>query len=113
MKVIHYEGVSERKVEDEEAEGAFIRVLIGPDDGARNFFMRRFRIVPGGHTPYHAHDREHEIFVLKGPAELMTAKGPRPLNSGDVVFLQSGEKHQFRNNGDTDIAFLCLVPASE
>ena len=65
MKVIHYEQVPEKNVADEEAEGSFIRVLIGPDDGARNFAMRRFRIVPGGHTPRHVHVYKNGKLVVK------------------------------------------------
>ncbi len=37
-----------------------IRMLIGPDDGASSFHMRHFEFQPGGHTPHHQHEYEHE-----------------------------------------------------
>ena len=34
----------------EGAEQVQMRMLIGPDDGARNFHMRHFEVGAGGHT---------------------------------------------------------------
>lgn len=110
MKQIFYQDIAERKVQEEEAKGVYIRVLIGPDDGAENFVMRRFRVQPGGHTPRHQHQWEHEVYVLSGKGELATADGPRSIKAGDVVFIPAGEVHQFKNLDNSDLEFLCLVP---
>lgn len=56
-------------VEMDGAEGVKIRVIISKEDGAPNCVMRRFTIEPGGHTPYHTHNWEHEIYVLSGEGE--------------------------------------------
>jgi quercetin dioxygenase-like cupin family protein len=40
--------------------------LITKEDGAENFAMRCFEIMPGGQSAHHAHNWEHEAFVLDG-----------------------------------------------
>ncbi len=111
MKVIEYKKASEEKVSDPGARDVYKRVLIGPDDAAQRFYMRRFRVLAGGHTPFHSHDFEHEVFVICGRGLLQTSTQPRELSPGTVVFIPSGEEHQFRNIGEGDLEFLCLIPA--
>jgi len=50
----------------EELRGVFKREVITADDGAPNFCMRVFDVEPGSSTPSHAHDWEHEVFILAG-----------------------------------------------
>lgn len=111
MKVVNFQKVKEEPVKDPAAKDVFIRLLVGGDDGAKKFHMRRFRLRPGGHTPHHAHDWEHEIFVLAGKGELVLQSGNRPLGPGDVAFVDPNLLHQFRAAGDADFEFLCLIPA--
>jgi quercetin dioxygenase-like cupin family protein len=113
LKLVHYTDVPEEPVADPEVKGIHIRILVGPDDGAKNFVMRRFRVEPGGHTPLHTHAWEHEVFVLSGKGEIMTPEGPRPLKPGDAVFAEAGMEHQFRNagEGDSEFEFICVIPA--
>lgn len=93
------------------ARGARIRTLIGPDDGAGNFHMRHFEVEPGGHTPYHRHDYEHEVLVLKGTGVARSEQGDRPFQPLDVIFVPAGEMHQFRNTAAEPCEFICLIPA--
>jgi quercetin dioxygenase-like cupin family protein len=111
MKAVPFDQVPEEKVTDPEAKDVHIRVLIGPDDGAENFHMRRFRVLPGGYTPHHAHDWEHEVFILAGEGEVITPDGPKPLLPGHAVFVPANLKHQFKNTGEAEFEFLCLIPA--
>lgn len=111
MKISPAQKITEKKVEDPEAKDVFIRMLIGPDDGADKFHMRLFRVLPGGHTPRHLHDWEHENYIISGQGRVMTPDGPRPVGPGDVVFIEAGIKHQYQNAGDEDFVFLCLIPA--
>jgi len=110
MKVVACEQVESLPVEMEGAEGCRIRSLIGPDDGAPNFSMRHFEIAPGGHTPLHTHDNEHEVFVLEGQGVVMEGDREHPLRSGTVAFVPPNQKHQFRNTGPGPLKFLCLIP---
>ena len=67
------------------AEKVRMRMLIGPDEGAEVFHMRQFEVDPGGHTPHHAHDYEHEVLILKGRGMVKCETGDRPCRAGDVV----------------------------
>ena len=92
--------------------GVSIRVLIHEPDGAPNFRMRLFEVDPGGNTPLHEHDWEHEVYVLDGEGVVVTDKGERAVSAGMCVFVPGGEKHQFRNTGAGAWKFLCLVPVT-
>ena len=95
------------------AKGARIRVLIGPEDGASNFHMRHFEVDPGGCTPHHQHNNEHECLVLKGSGIVKSAEGDRPFKPGDVIFVPPNEMHQFVNAGKEVCEFICLIPAPQ
>lgn len=110
MKVVHYDEVKLEDVTVEGAKGARIRWLIGRNDGAPNFAMRMFEIDPQGHTPYHQHDWEHEMYCLSGKGVLVTERGEIPFAENDVLYVDPGMKHNFKNVGDETLRFLCLVP---
>jgi quercetin dioxygenase-like cupin family protein len=93
------------------AERVEMQVLCGPDDGCPNFAMRKFTVAPGGCTPKHAHDYEHEIFVISGRGVAVTEAGEKAFHTGDALYVQANEVHQFRNVGDAALQFICLVPA--
>ena len=95
------------------AQGARMRMLVGPDQGARNFHMRHFEVRPGGFTPHHKHDFEHEILILKGVGTLKSEQGDRAFQPGDVVWIPANEMHQFQNTGDQPVEFICLIPAPQ
>jgi len=92
------------------AEGVQIRLLIHDAEGAPNFYMRQFTIAPGGNTPEHTHDWEHEVYVLAGTGTALTPDGDRPVSAGDCIYVAPGDRHQFRNTGAEVLTFLCLVP---
>ncbi len=93
------------------AQGAKMRMLVGPSDGASNFHMRHFEVDPGGCTPHHQHDYEHEILVLAGSGTARSEQGDRPFKQGDVIFVPPNEMHQFQNTGTAPCEFICLIPA--
>ena len=89
------------------ASGTSMRILVpeGP-----NFVMREFTVKRGGHTPLHRHAFEHEIYVLSGTGR---AEGDveADLNPGDSAYVKSRDLHSFRNTGDEDFRFICVIPA--
>lgn len=95
------------------ATGAKMRMLIGPDEGAKVFHMRQFEVAVGGHTPHHQHDYEHEILILKGSGTAESEAGQRSFKAGDIIWVPPNEKHQFRNTGDGPLEFICLIPAPQ
>ena len=104
------EGTEKIEITDlEGAEKVEKEVLLGSDEGVENFAMRRFTLDKGGHTPYHSHDWEHEVYVLKGEGKIKTKDGDKKLSRDDAVYVPSGEKHQFVS-GNEGMTFLCLVP---
>ena len=93
----------------EAGKGTFIQVLISPDS-APNFAMRCFTIEPGGGIPNHTNTVEHEQYVLGGHAEVGIGGQVHRVKKGDAVFIPAGVPHWYRNDGDEDFRFLCLVP---
>ncbi len=113
MKVKSIDAHEQTPVQMEGAEGAQMRMLIGPDDGATNFHMRQFEVAPGGYTPCHRHDYEHEILILSGAGTAKSEQGERSFRSGDIIFVPANEEHQFKNTGADPLTFICLIPAPQ
>lgn len=112
MKVSHHTDIELKPVEMEGAANTKVRQLIGQNVSAANFAMRMFEIEPGGHTPRHQHDYEHEIYVLEGEGIVVEGDTQHSLKSGDVVYVHPNDIHQFRNNGTATMKMLCLIPNS-
>jgi quercetin dioxygenase-like cupin family protein len=110
MKVQPHESIPANEVTMEGASGCTVRWLVGKQDAAPNFAMRQFEVAPGGYTPKHFHDYEHEVYVLEGEGVVMEGDNTHCLHAGDVVYVVPNEVHQFRNTGSTPLKFLCLVP---
>ena len=111
MKHLHYSDVETQAVEG--YRGVNVRWLIAKDDGAPTFAMRMFEVEPGGTTPYHRHEFEHEVFILQGTGTVNKEVGEEKFGEGDFFFIPPDEKHQFRNTGDSVLRFLCLVPIKD
>lgn len=111
MKVTPLHEHSQSDVQMEGATGVRMRMLIGPGEGAPTFHMRHFEVQPGGHTPHHQHDYEHEVLILRGQGVARSEGGDRPFRVGDVIWVPANEKHQFRNTGGEPVEFICLIPA--
>jgi quercetin dioxygenase-like cupin family protein len=113
MIVKKYDDVEKTGVTEEGAQSVSIRWLIGKDSQAPNFYLRHFEIEPGGHTPFHTHPWEHEVYVLEGSAQINTKSKSIPLEKGSFALVMPGEEHQFENTGDTTFKFLCAIPDTE
>lgn len=87
-----------------------MRLMVGRDDGAPTFAMRQFTVEPGGHTPRHEHNYEHEIYVLSGSGRAEYDGDFHPIKAGDVLLIQPNITHQFTNDGGAPLEFLCFVP---
>lgn len=111
MKILRYRDVEPLKIDNEVAKGVSGRVLIGKADGAHNFCMRIFELAPGGHTPRHTHEWEHEVFIHSGGGEVLFNSEWKPFSAGTAIFIPGEIEHQLRNNGDVPLIFLCLVPS--
>lgn len=109
MKVFNYLEIPSENAE-QGAHGTTLRWLITKETGAEHFAMRYFEMQPGGYSPYHHHDWEHEVFILEGEGFITTESGDIPFHPGTVAFIPPNEHHQFRNTGKFAVKFLCLIP---
>jgi quercetin dioxygenase-like cupin family protein len=112
MKIVNYKQVNAAPVNMEGSHNCSVRWLIGEADGAPSFAMRQFEVAPGGYTPRHFHDYEHEVFVLEGNGVVIEDRTEHALKPGDVILVKPNEVHQFRNTGTAALKFLCLIPNS-
>jgi quercetin dioxygenase-like cupin family protein len=96
----------------EGVKGVQMRLMVGRADGAPNFAMRHFTVEPGGHTPHHRHNYEHEVFILEGQGRAEHDGEFRDIRAGDVLMIEPNKLHQFVNTGSAPMKFLCLVPVT-
>ena len=85
------------------------QMLIGPDDGAPHFAMRRFVMGEGGGMPRHTNTVEHEQYVLRGRARITAGDRVHEVSSGDVLYIPAGMPHSYRVL-EAPFEFLCMVP---
>jgi quercetin dioxygenase-like cupin family protein len=111
MKIIHYTEAEPQHFDTDTVKGVTGRVVIGKDDGAKNFCMRFFELSSGGYSPMHSHEWEHEIIIHAGKGEILCEKEWVPVTRGYTVFIPGNEEHQFRNAGDEPLVFACVIPA--
>ena len=70
--IVNREQVSEEPLLIRDAKSTKVRYLIDQRHGANNFYLRIYEIGPGGQTPHDQHPYEHEVYVLRGRAKLLT-----------------------------------------
>ena len=85
------------------------QVLIGRDDGAENFAMRRFTMGEGGGMPRHTNTVEHEQYVLRGRARVGIGEEVYEVQADDVLYIPAGAPH-FYEVVEAPFEFLCMVP---
>ena len=111
MKKMHFTDVEELDVIDYDSTGTTIRWLITKEkDDAPNFALRRFEVQPGGQIGMHNHLQEHEIYILAGEIEVITETETYTAKANDVLYVPPNEVHGYKNNGDTTVSFLCIIP---
>ena len=111
MKVEKSSDVPKTSVELDGAKDVEIRWLISKDDGAENIAMRMFELRPGGHTPLHTHTHEHEVFVVQGEGIFVCEGKEYKFDREYVIFVPPNKEHQFRNDGNSVLRFLCIIAA--
>ena len=112
-KVCHYTDVPAEPV-GEQGPGASLRWLIDDArDGAPVYALRMVEIEPGGHSPHHQHNYEHENFVVEGRGRVFMNGEWHDLRAGDVVFVPAGVEHEYANAGDRTFKFLCGIPVAK
>lgn len=110
----NYADVKEEVVTKANSTKTTIRWLITKEDGAPRFTMRRFKIGPGGEIGMHQHSEEHEIYILKGKGKVIDQEGNIvEVSRGDVLYVPPNEEHGYKNDGEKQFIFLCVIPYLE
>jgi quercetin dioxygenase-like cupin family protein len=92
-------------------ENVQVRYLIDERHGSDRFALRLYSVGKGGHTPLDQHEYEHHVYVLSGQGLLKETQDDQPLRElrkGDFVFVPSNAIHQFINERDEPLVFLCV-----
>ena len=86
-----------------------MQVLVGPDTGAPNFALRRFRMGPGGGMPLHTNQAEHEQYVLRGRARIRIGDAVHEVAPDTTLYIPAGVPHSYEVL-EAPFEFLCVVP---
>jgi len=89
-----------------------IRVLVGADDGAPNFALRKFTMGAGGGMPLHTNRVEHEQYVLTGRARITIGDDVHDVAAGHTLYIPAGVPHSYAVVA-APFEFLCVVPNAE
>ena len=106
-----------RPAETPGVKGVQMAVMLGREHGAPHFALRQFIVAPGGHSPRHSHDYEHEVYIVQGSGTVLLGGREHPIKAGDVVYVPADEEHQFKasessRNPGPGMTFLCMVPVT-
>jgi quercetin dioxygenase-like cupin family protein len=88
-----------------------IRLLLGENAGSKDYLMRYFKLEKDGYTPLHKHDWEHLNFFIKGKGIVKVDGKEYEVKPGDTVRIAPNELHQYKNAGEENFEFICLIPA--
>ena len=111
MKITNLKDIPAEKVEMDGVKDCRYQVALSARDGELSMAMRFFEVAPAGNTPLHNHPYEHEIYILEGTGTVWRDGQEVALKPGDVLYIPSDEKHQFKNAGNKPLKFMCLIPA--
>jgi quercetin dioxygenase-like cupin family protein len=104
-----WEGVEPQAYDDPSLEGVSKHELIGEAEGARQYRMRVFVVLPGGRTARERHPHDHGVMILSGRARVTLGEDTHELGAGDVVYVAGDELHCFEALDDRPLEFVCVV----
>lgn len=86
-----------------------MQVLVGPEQGAPNFVLRRFIMGAGGGMPRHTNLVEHEQYVLRGRARITIGEAVHEVRPDTTLYIPAGAVHSYEVL-EAPFEFLCVVP---
>jgi quercetin dioxygenase-like cupin family protein len=92
------------------ADGVRKAVVLDESDGAPNFRMRRYRLDAGAEVPKHTNAVEHEVHTVDGEYVVGIGDEEHTVREGDSLLIPAGTVHWFRNESESESAFVCMVP---
>lgn len=78
---------------------------------AKKMMPVMFKLAPGGGTvkEENRYDAEKFIYVLKGKIEAVIEDQRYALEDNDTLYFDSSAPHQFKNIGNAEAQFLCIM----
>lgn len=110
MPILKNEDMKSVEINMEAAKNVLKQTAIGPQEGWDGWVMRIFTLKKDGLTPLHNHSWPHINYIIKGSGTLFIDGEEKSIFQGDTAYVKGGEKHQFKNNGNDDFSFICIVP---
>ncbi len=110
MFVSHRDEIEKKQLENPAMKGVVKQVLIGPDQGWKDYVMRMFTLTKGGYAPRHSHPWQHILYITEGEGNLFMNGIDYPLVPGSVAYVPADVEHQVANAGDAKFVFMCIVP---
>ena len=89
---------------DEGYSGASSNMMV-PKIDAGAYSCRIIKLVPGGHTGMHSHERVHHVMMIKGEAVLETETEKVTLDNMKAVMIEADTPHRFINTSN-DVAMI-------
>jgi quercetin dioxygenase-like cupin family protein len=86
-----------------------MQLLVGPEQGAPHFALRRFVIEQGGGMPLHTNDVEHEQYVLRGRARITVGDRVHEVEADHTLYIPAGMPHSYEVV-EGPFEFICVVP---
>jgi quercetin dioxygenase-like cupin family protein len=105
--------VQAEHIEKNSMQGVIARELFSSKE-APNFNLRWFQILPGGHTEFHTHHGEHELYLIRG--ELLVRSDQFSdliLKEGDFFFIAPEIFHGYYNLTSETCEFLYVTPNND
>ena len=93
------------------AENVLKQTAVTSQQGWDGWSMRIFTLKKDGYTPFHSHPWPHINYIIKGSGTLFIDGEEKKVSPGDTAYIKGDEKHQFKNKGNDDFSFICIVPA--
>ncbi len=63
---------------------------------------------PGGEFPEHVDPYSHIFYILEGEGEAVVAGKSYSIKKGDAFTVRAGEKHGYKNCGESDMLLITL-----
>ncbi|KUO65357.1 MAG: cupin [Gracilibacter sp. BRH_c7a] len=110
MIVGHINNLAGIPMQGPEVQGASKKVLVSPVEGWDGWTMRLISLAPGGFSPKHTHSWPHINYITGGNGVLHLDGKDHELTEGSFAYVPAEKLHQFRNNSQEDLSFICIVP---
>ena len=110
MIVNNFKNLKPMTINSPEAKNAQMKVLVSANEGWEDYVMRVVEVEKTGYTPKHSHPWPHINYVIEGKGEIMIEGEVNPVEAGSYAYIPANSLHQFRNTGDTQFKFICIVP---